>query len=135
MLTLLLISDATLPKIPVVHKQVQSYLIRIHSDRKWPDRVVYDTNLSTTIPARIAGAEADLRAEPMVPDDSSAARDREAFAQMQPTAPNQLRPSAAKERERTLHHGRKIVAKKRVAPRQVLVARQPPFGWFGTRIW
>jgi hypothetical protein len=135
MLTLLLIVDAILPKIPVAHQQVQTFLIRIHSDRKWPDRVVYDTNLSTSVPARIAGAEADVPALSTAADDSAAAREREAFAQMHPTAPNQLRPSAPKEREPTLHRGRKIVTKKRVAPPQVLVARQPPFGWFGTRIW
>jgi len=137
MLALLLILDAILPKIPVAHQQVQTYLIRIHSDRKWPDRVVYDTSLSTTIPVRIAVTEADVPSLSMAADDSAAAREREreAFAQMQPTAPDQLRPSAPKEREPTLHRGRKIVAKKRVAPPQVLVARQPPFGWFGTRIW
>jgi len=135
MLALLLISDAILPRISVVERQAQTHLIRIHSDRKGPDRVVYDMNLSTTIPAPIVDAEPDRPVLSMAADGPAAAREREAFAQMQPTAPSQLRPSAPKDREPALRRGRKIIAKKRVVPPQVLVARQPPFGWFGTRIW
>ena len=48
LLALLLISDAYFPKLPVAHSaNTVSYIIRIHSDRKWPERIVYDTSLPT----------------------------------------------------------------------------------------
>jgi hypothetical protein len=55
LLALLFISDAYLPKLPVVDMATTELpVIRIHSDRKWPERVVYDTSLPTIIPAQIA---------------------------------------------------------------------------------
>ena len=33
------------------------YSIRIHSDRKWPERIVYDTSLPTITPPQIANTE------------------------------------------------------------------------------
>ena len=41
LLALLFISDGYLPKLPVTHEANSDFpvIIRIHSDRKWPERV------------------------------------------------------------------------------------------------
>ena len=62
LLAVLFILDAYFPKPPVVKKaQANLPVIRIHSDRKWPERVVYDTSLPTIVPASIASAEVHRR--------------------------------------------------------------------------
>ena len=136
LLALLFISDAYLPKLPVAHEAAAGVpLIRIHSDQKWPERVVYDTSLPTIVPAQIANTDASAAA-PMAVADVAAkvqAREREAFAQLQPSDAKQLRPSDSKKREVKRSRQRKIA--KRRAPAMVLVARRPQFGWFGNVIW
>ncbi|MFL6827165.1 MAG: hypothetical protein ACJ8E2_11950, partial [Bradyrhizobium sp.] len=61
LLGLLFILDAYLPTLPMpvgVHDHLP--VIRIASDRKWPERVVFDTSLSTIIPAQSVTIEARL---------------------------------------------------------------------------
>jgi hypothetical protein len=132
LLALLLISDAYLPKLPVTDR-ADSVLpvIRIHSDRKWPERVVYDTNLPTIIPAHIANADS-LPAPARVGDASAKAR--EAFARLLPSDANQFQPSDPKKREPTLQRKRKI-AKRRAAPPTIRLAQRPQFGFVGGNIW
>jgi hypothetical protein len=131
LLALLFISDAYLPKLPVADRSnTVSYIIRIHSDsdRKWPERIVYDTSLPTIIPAQIATTEASAAAPVTIAP--AKAREQEAFAQLRPSDANQLQSSDSKKREPKLQRQRKIT--KRHAPAPVrLVARQPRFGWFG----
>jgi hypothetical protein len=99
LLALLLISDAYLPKLPVTDRANPDLpVIRIHSGRKWPERVVYNTNLPTIIPAHIANTDS-LPAPPTVAD--ARAKAREAFAQLQPSDANQLQPSDPKKRTDT----------------------------------
>ena len=125
LLSLLFISDAYLPKMPVSDGgNSRSAIIHIHSDQKWPERIVYDTSLPTVVPAQTANIEANVAAPEIV------ASEREAFAQLQPSS--QL--SDAKKREPKLQRQRKI-AKRRAAPPALLAARQMQFGWFGNRIW
>ena len=53
--TLVFILDACLTKLAVSERsQVNSPVIRIHSDRKWPERIVFDTALPTIVPAPAA---------------------------------------------------------------------------------
>ena len=128
LLALLLISDAYFPKLPVAHSaNTVSYIIRIHSDRKWPARIVYDTSLPTITPAQIASMEESAAAPATIAP--AKAREREAFAQLQPSDANQLQSSDSKKREPKLKHQRKF-AKRRVAPPAFLVARRQQFGWF-----
>jgi hypothetical protein len=135
LLALLFISDAYLPKLPVADRaNTDLPVIRIHSDRKWPERVVYDTSLPTIIPAQITNTDASVPTPATVADISAKAQVREAFAQLQPSDAEQLQPSKPKTPEPKLQRKRKI-AKRRVAPSMVLVARQPQFGFFGNRIW
>lgn len=126
LLALLFIADAYLPKLPVADRaNTVSYIIRIHSDRKWPERIVYDTSHPTITPAQIASTDASAAAPAMI----ASARAREAFAQLRPSDANQPQSSDSKNREPKLQRQRKI-AKRRVAPPVHLVARQPQFGWF-----
>ena len=132
LLALLFISDAYLPKLAVSIRAIShSAIIRIHSDQKWPERVVYDTSLPTVIPAQIANMEASVA----VPEIAASAtvREREAFAQLQRPDANQL--PDPKKQEPKLQRQRKKIAKRHAAPAARLVARQPQFGWFGNNMW
>ena len=133
LLALLFIFDACLPKVPIAGSQTSAYVIRIHSERKWPERVVYDTSQPTIVPAQIAAAEAPVPAPELDAQVSAAASVREAFAQTQPSASNPPKLPAAKKREATRQRERRMA--KKPVPTIILVARQPHFGWFGSRIW
>jgi hypothetical protein len=137
LLALLFISDPFLPKLPVADwSNSHSAIIRIHSDQKWPGRVVYDTSPPTLIPAQIENVETDLPGPARV-GDVVKAMEREAFAQLQlqPSDANQLQRSDPKKREPKLQRQRKKIAKRQAAPAARLVARQPQFGWFGNSMW
>ena len=136
LLALLFIFDACLPKGPVVDQQPPAYVIRIHSERKWPERVVYDTSQPTIVPAPTMTAGAivpDGPAPGAAAEVAVPASVRDAFAHMQPAISNPPKPPAVRRREATRPRERRIA--KTHAPRIVMVARQPHFGWFGSRIW
>jgi hypothetical protein len=127
LLTLLFILDAWFPRFPVAERANADLLvIRIHSDRKWPERIVFDTSLPTIIPPQIASATAT--------DVSVKATEREVFAQMQPSDAKQLQPSNSKKREPYLQRKGKI-ARRHTAPQPFLAARQPQLGWFRNSFW
>jgi len=131
LLTLVFILDACLTKLPVMERaHVNSPIIRIHSERKWPERIVFDTTLPTIVPAQTAIVEDRIPSPAAVTGVAVKEREREAFALMQPSNAKRLEPSAPGRRELK----RKIV-KRHVMPRSLLVARQPQFGWFGNNIW
>ncbi len=129
LLALLFVVDAVLPKLPVVERtDTDLPVIRIHSDRKWPERVVLDTSIPTITPAPTAKAEA-VASAPVpagVADVSAKVRVREAFAQL--VAPDPKKPESKPQRKRK-------IAKSRVAPPVVLVAQQPRFGFFDNGMW
>jgi hypothetical protein len=131
LLALLFVADAVLPKLPVPDGTVTDLpAIRIHSDRKWPERVVFDTSLPASAPTMAAKVAADVPAPVEVVDTSEKARVRDAFALLQPPEPKQSKASDPKKPEPNLQRKRKI-AKKRLAPPMILVAQQPRFGFFG----
>jgi hypothetical protein len=69
LLTLLFIADFCLPESPVAERaSIHLPAIRIHSDRKWPDRIVFDTSLPTIVPAQPANAETSVPAPVTVAD-------------------------------------------------------------------
>ena len=126
LLALLFILGLFLPKSPVVDRTdsaAELPAIRIHSDRKWPERVVFDTSIPTVVPAQTAKAEAIAPSPTPVADVSARVRVREAFAQMVPPEPK--KPEAKPQRKRK-------IAKNRVAPPMIQVAQQPRFGFFNT---
>ncbi|MFG3593766.1 hypothetical protein [Bradyrhizobium sp. RDI18] len=135
LLTLVFILDACLTRLAIRESaHVNSPIIRIHSDRKWPERIVFDTTLPTTVPAQATIAEDRVASPAPVTDVSVKEREREAFALMQPSNAKRLQPSDPGRRELKPQRPRKIV-KRHVPPRSVLVARQPQFGWFGNTFW
>jgi hypothetical protein len=134
LLALLFISDAYLPQVPVaVSANADLPVIRIHSDRKWPERVVFDTSVRAVAPVQTAKVEAVAPAPATVADISAKVRVRDAFAQL-PFDPKQAQPSDPKKPEPKLQPKRRV-AKRHVAPPTMLVAQQPQFGFFANNTW
>ena len=135
LLALLFVLDACLPK-PSVAERANANLtvIRIHSEQKWPERIVFDTSLPTIVPLRIARDEGSIPVPPAATDVSVKTREREAFAQMQPSDAKQLQPPNPKKRELKLQRKDKI-ARRHTVPQPFLAARQPQFGWFRNSTW
>ena len=125
LLALLFLLNEVLPQLPVAERVAESgsnkSVIRINSDRKWPERVVFDTNMPTIVPpiapALVAKAEAAVSAQ---------ARGLQAFAQLKPSEPSKPEPKPQPKRK---------IAKTRVAPPMVVVAQQPRFGFFANDTW
>jgi hypothetical protein len=127
LLALLFISDPYLPRLPTADwGSSRSAIVHIHSDQKWPERIVYDTSLPSVVPTQIANIEANVAA----PEIVASTTEREAFAQLQPSS--QLSDAKKIEPKLQRHHK---TAKRRIVPPARLAARQMQFGWFGDRIW
>ena len=149
LLALLFVADAYLPKLPdapATTTATDLSVIRIHSDRKLPDRVVFDTSIPTISPAQTVMAQASA-ATPAKADGLSAnTRTRDAFAQLTPSdlkssdvkssdvKTAELKTTDTKKPDQPQPRKRKV-AKKHVGPPTMLVAQQPQFGWFATKIW
>ena len=137
LLALLFVSEAYLPKIPDevrADSGVDRSIIRIHSERKWPERVVFDTNQPTIAPPQAAVIVASVPVPATVADVSAKARVREAYAQLPPPAQTQAQLSDPKKLEKPVQRQRRI-AKRHAAPPAMLVAQQPQFGLFGNNTW
>ena len=135
LLALLLAVDALVPKQAVVASQatpsVDKTVVRIRSDQKPPERVVYDTSLPTIVPPRAATAQAVAPSVPAAAsaDASDQARVRETFAQFVPAEAKKPEPQRKRK-----------VAKSRppmqiAQQRQMRVAQQSHFGFFGGPSW
>jgi len=138
LLALLFATDAYLPTLPVVptaDTTVDKSIIRIHSDRKWPERVVFDTQQPTITPSQIANNVAPSVPAPRpIAENSGKSRARDAYAELQTSDPNHGQLSEPKKLEQKAVRKRKIV-KRRTAPPVMLVAQQPQFGFFGMNTW
>ena len=129
LLALLFIADACLPALPVVkasRSDTDLSVIRIHSDTKWPERVVFDTSVPTIIPALIAGGEPSVLPPETGGDVAVKAREREAFAQMQPSDTKQAK-------SRKPQHKSRIARK--YTPSHYTSAPQWQLGWYGQGLW
>jgi hypothetical protein len=138
LLTLLFVSNAIFPDVPAAEKpDGDKPVIRIHSDRKWPERVVFDTSLPTIVPP--AKTQAQLAAPlppPAAADGSAKPGSRNALAQLSLRDAHEAAPSDAKKAEAKLQRKRKI-ARRYGAPPMMMVEQQPRFGFgfFGNSIW
>jgi hypothetical protein len=135
LLTLLLVANAVLPQLPANEGIVTSAevpVIRIHSDRKGPAAVVFDTNQPTIVPATVAKAETAAPAPAAVADLRSKAQEREAFALLEPPQPNAA--AATKPKRPEPKASKRRIAKARANRPLILVARQPQIGW-GNNGW
>jgi len=87
LLVLLFICDAVLPQVPLPENLTSGSdlpAVRIHSDRKWPERVVFDTNAPSVSPVTVAAAQA---ISPAMAEASAKIGVRDAFAQLPPAQP------------------------------------------------
>lgn len=135
LLALLFVSNAYLPKTPDEVRADAGFArstIRIHSERKWPERVVFDTNQPTIVPAPTTIASVPVPAA--VADASTKARVRDSFAQLQPPNQTQLQLTDPKKTEKPVQRKRRI-ARRPAAPPVMMVAQQPQFSLFGNNTW
>lgn len=135
LLALLLAIDALVPQQVAVASQVAASVdktvVRIRSDQKPPERVVYDTSLPTIVPPAVTAQVTPAAAPPAVAaapvDASDQARVRETFAQ--------IVPSEAKKPE--LQRKRKVAKSRpaQFAQPRMRVAQQSHYGFFGGSNW
>ena len=132
LLALLLAVDALVPQQAVVASQAGSSfdktVVRIRSDQKPPERVVYDTSLPTIVLPQAVTAQAAVPAATAaspVADATAQARVRDTYAQYV--------PAGAKKPESQVRRKRKIVRNRPAHPTQV--AQQSHFGFFGGSNW
>jgi hypothetical protein len=133
LLALLLAVDAFVPQQAVVASQavpsIDKTVVRIRSDQKPPERVVYDTSIPTIVPPTVT---AQAVAPPVASADATAqARVRETFAQYVPAEAKKPEPQVQRKRK---------VAKRQAPPMQfgqpqMRVAQQSQFGFFGGPRW
>ena len=136
LLAVLLLAGGFLPSLPAVERaETQRTTIRIHSEMKLPDRVVFDTSAPTvTLPVAPVIAE-DAIPSPLPAADVSA-KARQAFAQMLSSNPVTSKLSDAKRPAIKRATPRKSETRRWTAsPRKMRLARQHQFDWFGGRMW
>ena len=135
LLALILAIDAFVPQQAVVASQaapsVDKTVVRIRSDQKPPERVVYDTSIPTIVPPAVTVQTAAAVAPSAVPtpaaDVVAPANVRDTYAQLVPEA---KKPEPRK---------RKVVRSRPLpqqgAQPQMRVAQQSHFGFFGGSTW
>ena len=136
LLIVLLVAGAWLPSLPVVEQvATQRTRIRIHTEMKLPERVVFDTSMpAVTHPVEPATAEIGTPTLPSADDVSAKAR--QAFAHLQSSDVSRLKVADTKRPELKSVPSQKSETRKRAAaPRKVRLARQHQFDWFGGRMW
>jgi hypothetical protein len=136
LLALLFISNAVLPDLPMAERlESDKPVIRIHSDQKWPERVVIDTTIPTIVPqtephTRVAAQWSPPAAAGALGKTGSG----NAHAQLSPAREATLlelkRPDVKPQRKRK-------IAKRRGVPPMMMVEQDPRsgFGFFGNRFW
>ena len=132
LLALLFALDAFAPQQVAVASNaapsIDKTVVRIRSDQKPPERVVYDTSLPTIVPP---AAKTQIAAVPPVPvvDATAQTRVRDTFAQFVPAEAKklekQVEPQAPRKRK---------IAKSRPA-QPLRFAQQQHFGFFGNNTW
>ena len=140
LLALLLAIDALVPQQAVVASQagpsVDKTVVRIRSDQKPPERVVYDTSLPTIVPPPAVTAQVTVRGRGVRPasaDATAQARVRETFAQFVPAEAKKPEPQV--QRKRKIAKSRPAPPMQIAQPRQMRVAQQSHFGFFGGSNW
>ena len=115
-------ADNTARAAAVVDKST----LRIQSNQKWPERIVFDTTQPTIVPPAAPAPQAALTGPEPTPEISAKARVRETFAQFVPVEPKQA--------ETPVQRKRKVAAKTR-SGQPMRFAQQQRYGFFGTNTW
>jgi hypothetical protein len=144
LLALLLIVNAWLPAVPPApatgsHEATDLSVIRIHSDHKWPARVVFDTTRPsvTPTPAPVVVAQAPLPPK-SENDQQSKGQMREAFAQLRPNpGPDEHRSREPKRKRKSVAKSYGGPSKGYGVPPRFMVAQQQqrPLFFFGNNVW
>lgn len=133
LLALLFLADFCLPRTSTIEgTAVDRPTIRIHSDRKWPERVVLDTNSPAIVVVTPSPSiTVDHAAPPPVirPEAPAVAN---AFAMVRADSPP--REGVERKRPRKTQHAA-MRSKQHPTQQTILAARQPQFAWFGQRYW
>jgi hypothetical protein len=141
LLTLLLISNAVLPQLPLPDNLTSASdlpTVRIHSDRKLPEKVVFDTSASAPASAAVP-VPAPAIVPPAVAEMSAKARVREAFAQL-PNGGEATDAKMSQMAHAALPEPRMVskaqvqkrkIAKPRTVNPSIMVAQRPHFGLDG----
>ena len=135
LLALLFALDAFVPQQVAVASNaapsIDKTVVRIRSDQKLPERVVYDTSLPTIVPPVV---KTQIAAAPVVPvaDASAQARVRNTFAQFVPAEAKKLEKQVEPQ---TQTPRKRKIAKARPAQQPVRLAQQQHFGLFGNNTW
>jgi len=141
LLALLLAVDALVPHQAVVASQaapsVDKTVVRIRSDQKPPERVVYDTSLPTIVPRAAVTAQVIAPVAPAVTpvsaDAGAQARVRDTYAQLVPTEAK--KPGSPVQRKRKIAKSRPAQPTQFAQRPQMQVAQQSHFGFFGGSNW
>ena len=134
LLALLFALDAFAPQQMVVAgnaaPSINKTVVRIRSDQKLPERVVYDTSLPTIVPSAAATQIAAAPAAPAA-DVGAQAQVRDTFAKFVPAEAKKFE----KQPESQAPRKRKIAKIRPALPMRV--AQQPHFGsgFFGSNSW
>src|SRR5215211_534084 len=104
---------------------VDKAALRIRSDVKWPERIVFDTSQPTIVPKATPAQVVALAGPEPAPEISAKARVRETFAQFVPVEPKQA--------ETPVQRKRKIVKARSSQPMRF--AQQSRYGYLGTSTW
>src|SRR5579859_5009509 len=119
LLTLLFVADAYLPKSPPEQRTTATAdlsVIRIHSDRKWPERVVFDGVFPTVTPTPPRTITASVPSPTHVAEVSPKAVAPEVYAQLSSSNPDQVRPADSRKAEPKPQRKRRAIAKGYAAP-------------------
>jgi hypothetical protein len=131
LMALLFAFDAFAPKasadnVTQASASVDKTTLRIRSEQKWPEKIVFDTTQPTIVPKAVPAPQVAL-AEPVpAPEISAQARVRETFAQFVPTEPKKADAPAQRKRK---------IAKTRSSPPLRFAQQQQHFGFFGNGTW
>ncbi len=139
LLALLLVANAALPPLPAgdgITSSSELPVIRIHSDRKRPEAIVFDTSKPTMAPPVVAKIETATPAPVAAAEFPPKARVREAFAQFVPPETQAApQPKKVEARTETRLHPKRRVARAHVNRPLMLVAQQPQPQRFGLFTW
>ena len=136
LLALLFALDAFAPQQVAVASNsaasIDKTVVRIRSDQKPPERVVYDMSLPTIVPP---AAKTQIAAAPAAPfaDINAQARVRDTFAQFVPAEAKKLEKQIEPQAPRKRKVAR--IAKARSAQPPMRLAQQQHFGFFGNNTW
>ena len=129
LLALLLVVNAALPALPVAESPQSAgtdhSIIRIHSDKKWPERIVLDTTRPTIVPNPTLAASqiAEAPRPPKVAAvEPAKGQTREAFAELRANA-NEPR-TAPRRKYKTVARS---VARNYVSPQPINYGAPRPF--------